>query len=95
MIGTVGEYIIETTSSATELVAAIKTYEETLGLNTLPSNFVIKKIGIKPSDACTVTINGREFVVDKGETLDFGYGMIDVYSLYISDGVKAVIRYLY
>ena len=95
MIGTVGEYIIESTSSTTEIVADIKAYEKTLGLNTLPSDFVIKKIGIKPSDSCTVTINGRPIVVDKNDTIEFDYGIIDISSLYISDGVKVAIRDLY
>lgn len=95
MLGNVGEYKVNNANATTNIVELIKTYELNLGLNTLPSNFYIKKIGIKPSADCTITLNGRQFTLNANVPFELGYGVSDIYTLYASDGANLLIRYLY
>jgi hypothetical protein len=90
-----GEFIIKETASD-NVILAIKDYESGLGLNAVPKNFVIRKLGIKVNTDCTVSINGRDFLVSSKEPLEFGYDSIKVNSIvFKTTGVSAVIRYMY
>ena len=70
-----GEFIINETASE-NVVSLIKEYETSLGLNEVPKNFVIRKLGIKVNAACDVEINGRTFSISEKEPLEFGYDSI-------------------
>ena len=90
-----GEFDISSTTSD-NVVAAIKEYEVNLGLNEVPENFVIRKLGIKVSAACDVAINGRDFSINEKEPLEFGYDSIKVESIvFKTTGINAVVRYMY
>ena len=90
-----GEFIINETTS-NNVVSLIKEYETNLGLNEVPKNFKIRKLGIKVDNACDVLINGRNFSIAALEPLEFGYDSIKVDSIVFKTlGVKAVIRYMY
>ena len=90
-----GEFDINGTTSE-DVVPAIKEYEVSLGLNAVPKNFVIRKLGIKVSAACDVSINGRDFSINEKEPLEFGYDSIKVNSIvFKTTGLNAVIRYMY
>ena len=70
-----GEFdVIGTTSE--NIVPAIREYEICLGLNEVPKDLVIRKLGIKVSAACDVAINGRDFSINEKEPLEFGYDSI-------------------
>ena len=90
-----GEFDINGTTSE-DVVPAIKEYEVSLGLNEVPKNLVIRKLGIKVSAACDVAINGRDFSISEKEPLEFGYDSIKVNSIvFKTTGLNAVIRYMY
>ena len=90
-----GEFNIAGTD-ASNVVDAIKAYEESLGLNPVPENFVIRKLGVKVDAACDVEINGRDFSINAKEPLEFGYDSIKVTSIvFKTTGVNTVIRYMY
>lgn len=96
MLGTCGEYIIDSTNTTDDIINKIKEYESGLGLNTLPTPFIIKKIGIKANGECSIKLNGRTFVIEANGTLEFGYNVFDVKSIIAqTEGVKLTIRYLY
>ena len=90
-----GEFdVIGTTSE--NIVPAIREYEICLGLNEVPKDLVIRKLGIKVSAACDVAINGRDFSINEKEPLEFGYDSIKVNSIvFKTTGLNAVIRYMY
>ena len=90
-----GEFIINETASD-NVVSLIKEYEISLGLNKVPENFLIRKLGIKVNAACDVEINGRKFSINEKEPLEFGYDSIKAESIiFKTAGLKAVIRYMY
>jgi hypothetical protein len=90
-----GEFDIMGTDS-TEVIQAIKDYEISLGLNQVPENFVIRKLGIKVDAACEVAVNDRVFSLNAKEPLEFGYDSIKVTSLvFKTAGINAVVRYMY
>lgn len=90
-----GEFDI-TESSSENVVSAIRDYEKNLGLNEVPENFVIRKLGIKVSAACDVAINGRDFSINEKEPLEFGYDSIKINSIvFKTTGVSAIVRYMY
>lgn len=90
-----GEFDI-TESSSENVVSAIKNYEISLGLNEVPENFIIRKLGIKVSSACDVAINGRDFSINEKEPLEFGYDAIKINSIvFKTTGVSAIVRYMY
>jgi hypothetical protein len=96
MLGTCGEYIVESTNTTDNVVEKIREYEVGLGLNTVPSPLVIKKIGIKVSAECILKINGRDFNLEANGTIEFGYNVCDIRSIVAqTEGVKLTIRYLY
>ena len=90
-----GEFIINETTSD-NVVSLIKGYETGLGLNEVPQNFIIRKLGIKVNAACDVEINDRKFSVTEKEPLEFGYDSIKINSIvFKTTGIKATIRYMY
>ena len=90
-----GEFIINETASE-NVVSLIKEYETSLGLNEVPKNFIIRKLGIKVNAACDVEINGRKFSINEKEPLEFGYDSIKVNSIvFKTAGLAAVVRYMY
>lgn len=90
-----GEFDINKTNSD-NVVQAIKEYEIELGLNKVPENFVLRKLGIKVSAACDVEINGRDFSINEKEPLEFGYDSIKVNSIvFKTTGIDAIVRYMY
>jgi hypothetical protein len=90
-----GEFIINETTSE-NVVSLIKEFEEGLGLNEVPKNFMLRKLGIKVDTACDVLINGRQFSITALEPLEFGYDSIKVNSIvFKTTGISAVIRYMY
>ena len=90
-----GEFDISGTTSE-NIVPAIKEYEVSLGLNEVPKNFVLRKLGIKVNAACDVAVNGRDFSINEKEPLEFGYDSIKVDSIvFKTTGLNAVIRYMY
>ena len=90
-----GEFDINSTTSE-NVVQLIKEYEKSLGLNKVPENFVLRKLGIKVSAACDVEVNGRDFSINEKEPLEFAFDSIKVNSLiFKTAGLQAVIRYLY
>lgn len=98
MIGTCGEYIVNSTNTTDDIINKIKEYELSLGgVNSLTSPFTIRKIGIKSESDCTIKINrNRLFTLKKNEPLEFAYNVFDVTSLIAqTQGVKLTIRYLY
>ena len=97
MIGTCGEYIIDSTNTTDDIIDKIKEYELSLDSNiVLPSPFIIKKIGIRPNSDSAIKLNGRVFNIKGNETLEFGYNYFDITSIIAqTEGVQLVIRYLY
>jgi hypothetical protein len=90
-----GEFDISETTSE-NVVQAIKEKEVALGLNKVPENFVIRKLGIKVSAACDVEVNGRDFSINEKEPLEFAYDSIKISSLiFKTTGITAVVRYMY
>lgn len=90
-----GEFIINETTPD-NVVSLIKEYETSLGLNDVPKNFVLRKLGIKVDNACEVLINGRKFLISELEPLEFGYDSIKVESIiFKTSGLNAVVRYMY
>lgn len=90
-----GEFDINGTTSD-NVVQAIKEYEINLGLNKVPENFTIRKLGIKVAAACDVAINGRDFSINAKEPLEFGYDSIKVNSIvFKTTGINAIVRYMY
>jgi hypothetical protein len=90
-----GEFDINGTT-AENIVPVIREYEVNLGLNEVPENFVIRKLGIKVNAACDVAINGRDFSINEKEPLEFGYDSIKVNSIvFKTTGLNAIIRYMY
>lgn len=86
--------IVGTTSD--NVVEAIKDYEVRLGLNKVPENLVIRKLGIKVGAACDVEINGRDFSINEKEPLEFGYDSIKINSIvFKTAGINAIVRYMY
>lgn len=90
-----GEFDINGTTIE-NVIPAIKEYEINLGLNEVPKNFVLRKLGIKVNAACDVAINGRDFSINEKEPLEFGYDSIKVDSIvFKTTGLNAIIRYMY
>ena len=90
-----GEFIINETDLE-EVVSLIREQEVDLGLNDVPKNFMLRKLGIRVDTDCVVLINGRPFSIDAGEALEFGYDSIKVNSIVFQTvGIKAVVRYMY
>ena len=91
-----GEIQIVTGDDIDNVVQEIKEYETDLGLNDVPENFVLRKLGIKVDTACEVAINGRKFSIRADEALEFGYDTIKVNSIVFEEsGVNTIIRYMY
>ena len=87
-----GEFIINETTSE-NVVSLIREYEVSLGLNEVPKNFMLRKLGIKVNTACIVAINGRDFSINEKEPLEFGYDSIKVNSIvFKTSGLNTVIR---
>lgn len=97
MLGTCGEYIVGSTNVTDNIIDKIKQYELSLNLNTtLPSPFIIKKIGIRVDTDCAIELNGRVFNIKGNEALEFGYDYFDITSIICqTEGVELTIRYLY
>ena len=90
-----GEFNITGTTNS-DVVQEIKDFEVSLGLNKVPDNFVLRKLGIKVDAACEVIINGRNFSINAKEPLEFGYDSIKVNSLvFKTAGINAIVRYMY
>ena len=90
-----GEFILNGTTSE-NVVTKIREFEVELGLNQVPEKFIIRKLGIKVDTRCEVLVNGRGFLVDEKEPLEFGYDSIKVDSIiFKTTGINAVIRYMY
>jgi hypothetical protein len=90
-----GELIIPATDT-NDVISAIKTYETNLDLNKVPDRLVLRKLGIKVNATCQVAINGREFLINAGEALEFGYDSIKVHSIvFKTTGINAIVRYMY
>jgi hypothetical protein len=90
-----GEFDINETTSE-NVVPAIREKEVSLGLNEVPENFIIRKLGIKVNAACDVEINGRDFSINEKEPLEFGYDSIKVDSIvFRTTGLNAIVRYMY
>ena len=90
-----GEFIINETNSE-NVISLIREQEVDLGLNDVPKNFIIRKLGIKVDTDCDVLINGRRFSIGALEPLEFGYDSIKVNSIVFKTvGIKAVVRYMY
>ena len=90
-----GEFVINETTSE-NVVSLIQEYETSLGLNKVPKNFTIRKLGIKVNAACDVEINGRKFSITEKEPLEFGYDSIKVNNIvFKTTGLEATIRYMY
>lgn len=91
-----GEIQIVTGNDIDNVVQEIKEYEINLGLNDVPENLVLRKLGIKVDTACEVAINGRKFSINANEVLEFGYDTIKVSDIIFKEsGVSAIIRYMY
>lgn len=97
MLGICGEYIVDSTNITDDIIDKIKEYELSLNLNTtLPSPFIIKKIGIRPNKNSVVKLNGRVFNIKGNEALEFGYDCFDITSIICqTEDVELTIRYLY
>ena len=90
-----GEYDIMGTSTD-DIVQKIKEYELSLGLNTVPERFFLRKLGVRVDAVCEVEVNGRAFSVIPDEPLEFGYESIKVEKLiFRTPGVNAIVRYMY
>lgn len=90
-----GEFILKGTTSE-NVVPKIREFEVELGLNQVPEKFIIRKLGIKVDTRCEILVNGRSFLVDEKEPLEFGYDSIKVDNLvFKTSNVNAVIRYMY
>lgn len=95
MLGTCGEYIVNSSNTVDNIVDKIKSYELSLGVKT-PSPLVIKKIGIKVDKECVLKINKRNFNLEANGVLEFGYNVFDITSIIAqTQGVKIIVRYLY
>ena len=96
LLGICGEYIVNSTNTIDNLVDKIKEYELELSTDTLPSPFILKKIGIKADSDCIVKINNRNFTIKENEALEIGYGLCNICNVVAqTDGVGLTIRYLY
>lgn len=90
-----GEFIIKGATSE-NIVPKIREFEVELGLNQVPEKFVLRKLGIKVDTHCEIIINGRSFLVDEKEPLEFGYDSIKIDSIiFKTPGVNGVVRYMY
>ena len=95
MLGTCGEYIVNSTNTTDNIIDKIKDYELSLGFKT-PTPLIIKKIGIKVDKDCILNINKRTFTLEANSTLEFGYNVFDITSIVAqTQGVKIIVRYLY
>lgn len=95
MLGTCGEYIVNSSNTVDNIINKIKDYEARLGVNP-PNPFIIKKIGIKVDKNCVLNINKRTFNLEANSTLEFGYNVFDITSIIAqTQGVKIIVRYLY
>lgn len=97
MLGTVGEYIVDSTVAGENIVNTIESYEkDTLNIKYLPVPFVLKKLGIKPESDCEIKINKHTFKLSANEPFEIGYNMMDIAVIESVDaGVKLTLRYLY
>ena len=96
MLGTIGEYIVDSANTENNIVDLILQQEKNLGNEYLPNPFILKKVGIKSDSTCSILINKHVFNLSAGEPLEIGYNMMDVYKLQSQTvGPKLVIRYLY
>ena len=96
MLGTVSEYIVNSTDTSTELIDAIKAQELQQDPKLVPSNFVLKKVGILSKSDGSIYVNNKLFTLIHNQSLEFGYGLSDIYSLKCNtSGIKLIIRYLY
>ena len=96
MLGTVSEYIVNSSDTTTELIDEIKAQELQSNPKLVPDNFVLKKLGILSTSNGEIYINDKLFTLIKNQSLELGYGLIDVYSLKCNtSGIKLIIRYLY
>ena len=90
-----GEFDVNGTTLE-NIVPLIREYEVSLGLNDVPKNFMLRKLGIKVNAACDVAINGRDFSINEKEPLEFGYDSIKVDSIvFKTTGLNAIVRYMY
>lgn len=96
MLRNCGELIIESSSTTDNIVDLIKDYEVSLALNDIPDPFSVNKLGIKCSAECILNINGRDFTVDKDDTIEFGYDTIEITDVTPkTEGAKLIVRYMY
>lgn len=96
MLGTVGEYIVDSANTEDNIVELIENQQTELGLNYLPKPFVLKKLGVKSDSSCELLINKHTFNISAGEPLEIGYNMMDVHMIKSNTvGPKLIIRYLY
>lgn len=96
MLGTVGEYIVESTNTEDNIVELIEQQQLDLGFEFLPQPFLLKKLGIKSDSTCELLINKNVFVISENEPLEIGYNLMDVYNIKSNTaGIRLIIRYLY
>ena len=96
MLGTVGEYIVDSANTEDNIVELIEQHEIDLGFKYLPKPFVLKKLGVKSDSTCELQVNKHTFNISAGEPLEIGYNMMDVHTIKSATvGPKLVIRYLY
>ena len=67
MLGTCGEYIINSANTDDNIVDLIKQNETGLGLKYLPKPFILKKLGIKSDSTCKIQINKHTFEISANE----------------------------
>ena len=96
MLGTVGEYTVASSNTTDDIIDLIKTYELSCNPTLVPKIFKIKKLGILSTAGGEIDINGKTFTLIKNQSLEFGYGVIDIVSIKCKTaGLKLIIRYLY
>lgn len=96
MLGTVSEYIVQSSDTTSEIVDLIKAQEIQQTPNLVPKNFVLKKLGVLSTSDGEIYINNKLFTLTKNQSLELGYGLSDVYSIRCNTaGIKLIIRYLY
>ena len=96
MLGTVGEYIVDSANTEDNIVELIEKQQTELGFNYLPKPFVLKKLGVKSDSSCELLVNKHTFNISAGEPLEIGYNMMDVHTIKSNTvGPKLIIRYLY
>lgn len=96
MLGTVSEYIVNSSNTTDNIVDLIKAQEMQQSPSLVPNNFLLKKLGILSDTDGSIYINNKLLTLIKNQSLELGYGLSDVYSIKANtSGMKLIIRYLY